>query len=325
MAISVTDPIGRAINRAAYITFKPFDLGKWFVLGFVAWLSGLGEGGGGGFGGHGNTGGGRRGPAAPFPGGTGRAAEKFHEVWGWLSAHMTEVVLIGVLIAAIVIGLSLLILWVSSRGKFMFLEAICNNTYEVAASWRRYVYLGNSLFTFRICLTLLGMTLVIPIIAIALGIAWPDIRAQRFETNAITAILMGLGLLLPVVIVFGIVSWCTNNFVTTIMYAGNLTVLAAWREFRANIVPGHVGTLVLFFLMQLVLSIAIGIASVIVGCVTCCIGFLPYLSTVITLPLRVFGLCYPVYFLQQFGPRYVIIREPLPPGGFPVMDFPQQT
>ena len=59
MSISVTDPIGRAINRAKYITFQPFDIGKWFVLGFIAWLAALGEGGG--FGGGGN-----------FPGGRGR-------------------------------------------------------------------------------------------------------------------------------------------------------------------------------------------------------------------------------------------------------------
>src|SRR5690349_15561593 len=49
MGISVTDPITPAIERAKLITFGPFDLSKWFVLGFVAFLVALGEGGGGNF------------------------------------------------------------------------------------------------------------------------------------------------------------------------------------------------------------------------------------------------------------------------------------
>lgn len=36
MSISVIEPISAAMARAKYITFQPFNLGKWFVLGFVA-------------------------------------------------------------------------------------------------------------------------------------------------------------------------------------------------------------------------------------------------------------------------------------------------
>ncbi len=46
--ISVLDPIAPAIERVKTILFKPFDLGKWFVIGFCAWLAYLGKGGGGG-------------------------------------------------------------------------------------------------------------------------------------------------------------------------------------------------------------------------------------------------------------------------------------
>ena len=71
-------------------------------------------------------------------------------------------------------------------------------------------------------------------------------------------------------------------------------------------------------------GLAVGIASMIVGCVTCCVGFLPYLSTVATLPLAIFWRCYSVYLLQQFGPQYAIIVEPPPAIGFPVMPYPPQ-
>src|SRR5687767_10268602 len=48
MAKSVTEPITQAYNRTVDILFKPFNITKWFVLGFAAWLAQLGEGGGGG-------------------------------------------------------------------------------------------------------------------------------------------------------------------------------------------------------------------------------------------------------------------------------------
>ncbi len=47
-SISVIDPINPAIERVRTILFRPFDLGKWFVIGFCAWLAQLGNAGGGG-------------------------------------------------------------------------------------------------------------------------------------------------------------------------------------------------------------------------------------------------------------------------------------
>ncbi len=40
MALSVTNPISAALDRTKRILFKPFDIGKWFVLGFCAFLAG---------------------------------------------------------------------------------------------------------------------------------------------------------------------------------------------------------------------------------------------------------------------------------------------
>jgi hypothetical protein len=41
--ISVIDPISPAIDRVKLILFQPFDLAKWFVIGFCAWLAYLGQ------------------------------------------------------------------------------------------------------------------------------------------------------------------------------------------------------------------------------------------------------------------------------------------
>ena len=48
MSIRYIEPLSRAVERAKDICFRPFDIGKWFVLGFACWLARLGQGGGGG-------------------------------------------------------------------------------------------------------------------------------------------------------------------------------------------------------------------------------------------------------------------------------------
>ena len=37
--VSVIDPITPAIERAKIMLFRPFELKRWFVIGFCAWLA----------------------------------------------------------------------------------------------------------------------------------------------------------------------------------------------------------------------------------------------------------------------------------------------
>ncbi|HWB59674.1 MAG TPA: hypothetical protein VG733_09280, partial [Chthoniobacteraceae bacterium] len=55
--VSVTEPVGLAIERVKQVLFRPFDFGKWITIGFCAWLASLGGGGGGGGGFNFNSGG----------------------------------------------------------------------------------------------------------------------------------------------------------------------------------------------------------------------------------------------------------------------------
>jgi hypothetical protein len=43
-SVSVTRPVGQAIERVKRLLFEPFDLGQWFAIGFCAWLAILGRG-----------------------------------------------------------------------------------------------------------------------------------------------------------------------------------------------------------------------------------------------------------------------------------------
>jgi hypothetical protein len=329
MAISVTQPLGSAMNRAIAMTFKPFDLGRWFVLGFIAWLAELGEnvsGSGGG--------GGRGGVRLPAPGpGPGPATTTtqpaptslpapFDQIWNWITLHLVLVVVALAVALAIIVAIWLLIMWINSRGKFMLLHAIATNTAKVVEPWKQFRELGNSFFGFKVVMAVLGVVVLLVVTALPLLVAWPDISNRAISGHTVVAVLLFIVLWLPAALFLGLTVWAGNHFVTTIMYARRCRVGPAWREFAENVMTGHVGTLILFLLMEILLGVAAAFVQVTVGCMTCCIGFLPYISTVVLLPIALFLRCYSIYFLQQFGAPYVIIHElppPPPPGAFPVV------
>jgi hypothetical protein len=343
MAISVTDPLSPAYERTAQMTFRPFKLDKWFAVGFVAWLAGLGEGGGPNF----NFNNKFKFPAPPAPpvpptpaprtwppttdpSNTGPSTpatsytappDPWQPVIDWMKTHVFELVLIGVAILVVIIAISLIVMWINSRGKFMLLHSIANDSPAVAAPWKQYKQLANSLLGLRVCLFLMGSVLSLAILGAGVMLALPDLRAEQFGSRAITAIAVCVPLMLLVGIPLLFINWCTTNLVTVVMYARGALVMDAWREFRLQVMPGNFGKIVLFMLMNIVLNIGLVIAQALLGCVTCCIGFLPYLGTVVSLPLILFLRCYGIYFMQQFGPQYVIIQEGprTPPGGFPVV------
>ena len=318
MTFSATDPITRAIERAKLITFQPFDFGKWLVLGFSAFLASLDEGGSFNFNGISNPFGGGRTGGGPMTATT-QPAALWDDFTSWISTHRFETALIAIAFVLTIVVISLVVLWLNSRGKFMFIDCIAKNTAEVIAPWKRYRQLGNSLFAFRVCLSAISFLAMLVIAGIALLLAWNDIQAKTFGSGAISAIIAGVVLMVPTFLVLGLIQWCTVTFVTPIMYVRDATVLPAWREFRQVIVPGNVGSLILFLLMSIVLGIAVGIGRGLLGCLTLCIGFLPYLSSVVTLPLAIFMRSYSIYFLQQFGPQYVIMNDPPAGFGFPVI------
>ena len=48
MPIAYLEPLRRAWRRMKTILFGPFNVVKWLVIGFAAWVAGLLSGGGGG-------------------------------------------------------------------------------------------------------------------------------------------------------------------------------------------------------------------------------------------------------------------------------------
>ncbi|HXM71119.1 MAG TPA: hypothetical protein VN970_08295, partial [Thermoanaerobaculia bacterium] len=125
----------------------------------------------------------------------------------------------------------------------------------------------------------------------------------------------GLGLLV-VGLGFAVVGKLTRDFVVPIMFLRGGTTREAWSDLLA-LFAGSFHLLILYLLFQIVLAFAIGVAVLIAVIATCCIAgcllILPYLGTVLLLPVLVFQRAYSLYYLAQLGPQYDLFQTAAPP------------
>ena len=309
--VSVIDPIGPAIERVKIMLFKPFDLGKWFTVGFCAWLAYLGSSGGGGGGG----GGGPRYKVGP--------QEQCHKVTEAIGAakeylldNLCWIIPAVAIVAVLIIGIGLLIAWLNSRGRFMFLHCVAENKSEVKIPWHKFRKHGNSLFLFRVVLGIIGLAIVsVPVLATILLIIAMATKTVPMIASTPAIIFCGL-IIFILFIALSLVRKFTFDFVVPIMFLRTASgashaahCTAGWREFL-TILSVNKARFALYILFQIVIAIAIGTIVFIgfcIGCCLCCVSLLllvPYIGTVILLPLPVFRRAYSLYYLQQFGPRF---------------------
>jgi len=308
--ISVAEPVAPALERVKQMLFKPFDLAKWITIGFCAWLAGLGESGGGG-GGNFNTG-------NHFGDHNGQPAEQFrqfyHKASDYVMFNLGWIIPVAILLVLMGAAMWLLVLWLNSRGKFMFLHCVALDKAEVAEPWSKFANEANSLFRFRIVLGLIGMILTLPLVVfMLLAILRMFLNGEADVAGVLTAVGLGLGLLL-VAVVFAIIHKFLVDFVVPIQYLRGGSCLAAWRELFA-LLAEHPGSFVLYLLFQIVLGMAISMLVLAVVLVTCCCAgcllLLPFIGTVLLLPVLVFKRAYPLYYFAQYG--YDVFAIPPPP------------
>jgi len=291
---SVITPLTPAFERVKLILFRPFDVGRWFIIGFCAWLATLGQGGGGYNFNYGLND--RQGGRDVYD----EARRYAIENLGWL-------IPVALLVVLLVVGLMLVFTWLSSRGRFMFLHCVRGNVAEVQAPWRQYAPHGDSLFWFRVVLGLISLGVVLPVVAggvvLIFGLAQGDARGALPILGAIVMVLMVIGL----TAVFAVVAKLTTDFVVPIMALRHTRCLDGWREFWV-LLREHPASFAIYLLFQLAIHLVIGIAVFALVLLTCCCAGcllgIPYLGTVLFLPVLVFHRSYSLYFLAQFGAGY---------------------
>ena len=306
--VSVIDPVSPAIDRVKLMLFKPFDLGRWFVIGFCAWLSGYRpfSGGGGGGGGSGGSG-------PPYNVPQEEIKHAIEEARYYVSNNLYWIVPVAVTVIVLIVLIGFLVTWLSSRGRFMFLHCVATNKAQVKIPWHKFRQQGNSLFLFRIVLGIIGfVVVVIPVIGIVvLGIMMGT--GSMPGIVAVPAMSILFITILALLVFLHLVKKLTFDFVVPIMSLRMVSCTAGWREFM-TLLSANKFRFALYLLFQIVILFVIGTIKVIgfcIGCCLCCAScllFIPYIGTIIMLPLFVFERGYSLYYLQQFGPQFDVFR-----------------
>jgi hypothetical protein len=279
--------------------FHPFDMKKWFVVGFTAFLAGLldGNGGGGDNGVHNNV--------SDF----GDILEAPYVAWSWLLDNPNWTILIG-LGAIFMFVLFVALTWVSSRGKFMFLDNVVQDRALIKQPWFDYKNEANSLFIWRLFYNLFCFALVIAFLYNVWQSAY-NLYYDDYSFPWMFFVRMGL-LFVLMILILAYIDLLLNAFVITLMYKHRISVNQAWSKFL-TLHWQHLMQFILFALLRLVLGIGVFILVLFAGLLTCCIGFIfliiPYINSVVLLPISYTFCGFGLYFLAQFGDEFDVFSE----------------
>ena len=292
--VSVIDPISPAIEHVRLMLFKPFDLSKWLIIGFCAWLAQLGRGAGGG--GNGWKEYGHGGPI-------------METIKSSVIAHIAVIMLVAAIVIPIVIIIAVVLCWLRSRGQFVFVHCVAGNKAEVAVPWNKFARHGNSLFLFRIVIGFIGF-LVIGIPVAASVFAGFVMCATGFNPAAIIGLTGAISVAVVISILFILVAKFTTDFVVPIMFLHTESSVAGWKQ-CLELISGNKAQIALYILFQIVIGLVIAFIALTICLVTCCccccllvLFVLPYVGTVILLPLIAFKRAYSLFYLRQFGAQF---------------------
>lgn len=281
--IEILAPFGAAFEWMKTILFRPFELSRWLTIAFAAFLAGNW----GGLNVQWNSSGGD----------WNYHFQRNGDLSNWtIPSWLIPLIVIGVLLAIV---LGFVWIWVSSRGEFIFTDCVVRNRAAIAEPWREYRREGNSLFLFSLAVGFV-LLVITAILILTLVVVSKLLSRHEGSTIAIVVGWMASGFLWIVVVLFVTL---VSHFMVPVMYRRRCR---AWEAFVdvARLMSHNPAPFVLFVLFGIALVIGVGIAGTVVTCATCCIGGLPYISTVLLLPAIVWLAAYRLLFLRQFGDQY---------------------
>jgi len=299
------------------VLFRPFDLSKWFVIGFGAWLAFLGERGSG-FNGSFNWQKRRQINLEDVR----RAVTKTQD---FVLANLHWIIPVAVVAFSFVLVLTVVFAWLRSRGQFIFLDCVINDQARIAEPWRKYAPEANSLFWFRLVLSIAGMALMFPLVGYVLLWAYRALMAEHCGELAPLIVSVSVMVLLSLILFLAVKF--TVDFVVPLMFLRRTRCVAAWCEFL-RLLGAYPGEWILYLLFQIVLTLAIVVVVFAAIIATCCIAgclmILPYIGAVVLLPVLVFKRSYSIYFLSQFAPEYEALApaNEVPPVSPPLLEVP---
>jgi hypothetical protein len=304
--LSIEGAFGRAFETMKRFLFQPFNLGKWFVYGFIVWLAELGEGGtslptnfnlpsGGGRGGGGS---------APVP--------DFGEAIAWLQEN--EGTLIAVAIAAVLViaAFTVLAAWLSARGTMMALRAIALGHTRLGEHWNETRGPAWAYFGFRMLLAAIGLPVGVGTVVWGIYAFLGVSRAGASDfTDYVWALLPPVAVLLVFSVLLAPAHFLGRNLLAPMLLKFGDGLKANWAR-TLGVVRASFGGVLLFLLVRMLIAVVQGICETIAVYITCCIGGLPVLHQVVSAPLTAFERAYTLRVLESLGADYKLVVDPPP-------------
>ena len=295
--IEIFKPFGEAFELMKKILFQPFDLKKWLVIGFAAWLANLGAGGGGNF---------------NFPDNRHEEAHKLNETIGQIPQPL---LITGIcILICLVLLVIVLFAWLRARGRFILMDCIVRNRAAVVEPWKEFRGEGNSFFLF----SLLVVFVLVAVIAVAGLVLIVPFIPWRSHGEPGVGFWVGLSLFVFFAICLAIVWAVASQLMVPIMYRQRCRARRAFGE-AVHLVNSYPGPILLYVLFLLLLGVAVVMLSCVVTCATCCIAAIPYVGSVILLPVAVTLGAFSLLFIRQFGPEYDVWAGFKPPEFLPLL------
>jgi hypothetical protein len=200
----------------------------------------------------------------------------------------------------------------------MFIDCIVKNRAAIAEPWREFRKQGNSYFLFSLAaifvFIIFATLFALPLIILAFKGDYLHLHRDRLDIYALLAIAGWAFVVLLMIIAWALVA----SFMVPVMYRRRCR---AYEAFCAvlSLIAAHPGEILLYCLFLVVLAIATGLVSCLAICATCCIAALPYIGTVILLPVFILFRSFSLLFLRQFGQDYDVWMGFMSPELLPIL------
>ncbi len=299
------DAFTPALQHTKRMLFQPFDIGKWFILGFVIFLAQLIGSGGHGWGGSGNK---LRNRDDGFCG-IGDGVNDLQQAGQWVVEHLWLILLIAFAGFVVINLIGLVIQYIGSRGHFMFIECVMENKAEVAVPWRNASKPAFSLFLWRVAIFILIFWCFALLFALpAWGLAKTAAAGEFTFPGSLITLLPFVAIFIPLAILISLADLLIRDFVTPVMAIKNLDLLGALEQ-TIGLFRSQLGNLVLYLLFRVIIGVLAGAVGMAVACLTCCVGLLPVIYQTITAPLHVFVRSWTLVILEQWDPELLSISK----------------
>lgn len=304
--------LSTALTSTRRQLFDPFDATRYAALAFTVWLAHFGSAGGlsPGLRGSPNV---PAGPAGPIEA---PDAAKVQEVAAQLAPWLPTIAA-GVAVAALLGFLfGAVVLWLQSRGTFLVIDNLAHGRAAIGAPWREQAQPANALFRFRLLVNFTGGLVALLTAAFVAWAVWGSVLTGTVDPARIGMAIAGGVLAGGFLVVVGITDACATEFVAPLMYVRRGSTWSGFRDLGA-LVMREPGSFVLYLLLRLAVAIAAGLAMVLGTVLTCGLAMLPFVGTLVLLPVFVYERMYALHFMaglaDDLRPLALIAPEPSAP------------